>query len=142
MHTFYGGTVMRNAILILLAGAFLVVSGCGGGGPTTPDINASVLLGDWIGTYQNDVVGTGSIELTFFQDSGVLKVTYDLQNGEVTGTSNVGIDGREITFIGVGTKLKLVKGLVSKSGGGISGSLTIDYTLYGTRSGELDLTKI
>ncbi|MCX6645011.1 MAG: hypothetical protein NTY09_01430 [bacterium] len=135
---------MRKVILICLTVAMLLTFGCGGGGggnPIDPG-NPLELVGDWAGTYQNDVVGTGTIELTFFMDGSLLKVTYDLQGGEVTGTSNVGINGREITFIGVGTKLTEVKGTVSNSGREINGTLTINYTLSGSRTGTLELTKI
>jgi hypothetical protein len=131
---------MRNAILALLAGMMLLALSCGGG-PTTP-ANPVLLVGDWQGTYQNDVVGVGIIQCTFFMDAGTLKVTYDLQSGEVTGTSSVGINGREITFIGVGTKLQQVSGKVNDASTRITGTLIIDYTLSGTRSGPLELTKI
>jgi hypothetical protein len=138
-----GGRAMQKLILICLAGILLLPAfGCGGGGDPINPGNPVELVGDWVGTYQNDVVGTGTIELTFFMDGTSLKVTYDLQGGEVTGTSNVGINGREITFIGVGTKLTQVKGIVSGSGREINGTLTIDYTLSGTRTGNLSLSKV
>ena len=133
---------MQKPILICLAVIMLLSFGCGGGGDPINPANPTELVGDWVGTYQNNVVGTGTIELTFFMDGTTLKVTYDLQGGEVTGTSNVGINGREVTFIGVGTKLTEVNGIVSTSGREINGTLTIDYTLSGTRTGNLALTKV
>lgn len=132
---------IRSILFAVIAAAALILTGCGGGNPTVPADPAD-LVGDWIGSYQNDVVGVGSIEASFFMYYTTLRVTYDLQGGEVTGTSQVAINGREIVFIGVGTKLQQVKGTVNGSSTHINGTLVIDYTLYGVRSGPVQLTKI
>jgi hypothetical protein len=129
-------------ILLFCAPVFSMM-GCGGGSgdPTIP-ANPVLLVGDWQGTYENDVVGVGIIQCTFFMDGTTLKVTYDLQNGEVVGTSSVSITGRDLLFIGVGTRLQQISGTVNDSSNRINGTLIIDYTLSGTRTGAMTITKI
>ncbi len=136
---FFKQLVVLSATIAL----FLTVS-CGGGGSSNPIVptNPVDLLGDWQGTYENNVVGVGIIQVSFFMSGGTLRVTYDLQNGEVVGTSNVSINGREITFIGIGTRLQEVQGTCNDAGTRITGTLTIAYTLSGTYIGPLELNKI
>ena len=131
----------RTAVLTGLI-ALLITIGCGGSSNPISPTNPVDLLGDWQGVYANDVVGAGIIQTSFFMNSGVLQVTYDLQNGEVTGTSNVSINGREITFIGIGTKLQRVQATCNNAGTQITGTLIIDYFLSGTHSGPVELNKI
>jgi hypothetical protein len=137
---------MRTITCILLTAVLLLTAtSCGGGNnpfSPDPDVTPNELIGDWQGTYQNDVVGVGTIQVSFFMDGSTLKVTYDLQGGEVVGTSSVSISDIDITFIGVGTKLQQVTGEVWYPATKITGTLIIDYTLSGIRSGPVTLTKI
>jgi hypothetical protein len=116
--------------------------GCSGGSNPFSPADPVQLLGDWQGTYENDVVEIGEIQCSFFMDGATLRVTYDLQNGEVVGTSNVSINGRDILFIGVGTILQQISGSVNDSSNRITGTLIIDYTLFGSRSGPMTINKI
>lgn len=130
-------------LFVLFCLSIFFVVGCGGGGgnPLIP-ADPVQLVGDWQGTYENSVVGVGIIQCTFFMDGTTLRVTYDLQNGEVVGTASVSLSGRDIVFIGVGTRLQQVSGTVNNSSNQITGTLIIDYTLSGTRSGPMKITKI
>lgn len=132
--------IQRTFLTMMLITAILI-AGCGGGDPFAP-ATPTEILGDWQGTYENNVVGVGIIQVSFYMDGSSLKVHYDLQGGEVTGTSNVSINGRTITFIGVGTKLQQFSAVLNFLSTGMSGTLIIDYTLYGTRSGPVEITKI
>jgi len=133
-----------NYKVISLAGLIIMLlfSGCGGSGDPFAPATPTDILGDWQGTYKNNVVGVGIIQVSFFMDGSTLRVTYDLQGGEVTGTSNVSINGRTITFIGVGTRLQEFSAYLNVLDTGMTGTLIIDYTLYGTRSGPVEITKI
>ena len=131
--------IQRTFLTMMLITAILI-AGCGGNplAPATP----TDILGDWQGTYENNVVGVGIIQVSFYMDGSALKVHYDLQGGEVTRISNVSINGQTITFIGVGTKLQQFSAVLNFLNTGMSGTLIIDYTLSGTRSGPVEITKI
>jgi len=81
------------------------MAGCSGTAyefiPATP----VQVKGDWEGTYSNNHIKDGVITATFFVDGDVLKVTYDIDDGYATGTSDVELDMRVITFYGVATDL-------------------------------------
>jgi len=136
---------MHRILYFCLVGLLLLSISCGGGSnpfSPDPDVTPNELVGDWQGTYENNVVDVGVIEVSFYMDGSTLRVDYDLQGGEVVGTSSVSIHGRDITFIGVGTRLQEASGEVWSSSDRITGTLTIDYTLHGTRTGPLTLNKI
>jgi len=134
--------MIKKLSLITALALVILMSGCSGSGDPFAPATPTDILGDWQGTYENNVVGVGIIQVSFFMDGSTLRVTYDLQGGEVTGTSNVSINGRTITFIGVGTNLQEFSAYLNMLGTGMTGTLIIDYTLYGTRSGPVEITKI
>ncbi len=120
----------------------IFAAGCGGDGyefiPATP----AQLKGDWEGIFTNNVVENGTITAIFFVDADVLKVTYDLDDGQVMGTSDVSIDGRVITFIGAGTAMKKFWGSLDATSTGLFGQITVDYGVMGIHTGSCELGKI
>ncbi len=132
---------MKRLYLVLTLGAMFLLTSCGGGNGIIPT-NPVAILGDWTGTYYNTVVDVGIIQATFYMDSTTLHVIYDLQAGEVTGDSTVSVSDREITFIGVGTKLQQLRGDVDDNDRLITGTIVLDYAIWGTTTGIFELNKI
>jgi len=133
---------MRSAFSLLTIVLILgfVSIGCSGNSPIASP--RTRIIGNWDGSYRNSVVGSGIIQVNFFDENGTLKARYDLQKGEVMGTSNVSVDGYNISFLGMGTILRSVTGKLDALENRIEGELTIDYTLGGTQSGYLELRKL
>ena len=133
--------VHKIQILMVFFVVFIfLATGCGDQSPIAK--TKTLLIGNWTGSYSNQSIHTGIIQLNFFEKNGELKVTYDLQNGEIVGTSTVSLHGRSFSFLGTGTKLRNIRGDVSSAELTMTGKITIDYTLDGTRFGDFELTKI
>jgi hypothetical protein len=128
---------MRSIVNLTLGLLLLIViSGCVNiAGP-------SALVGHWRGTYSNTVINPGTITAEFYMDGDNIRVIYELQGGEIRVDSGVRMEGRHITF-GESVEGSQYKGDGHLNFGGteITGTFTIDYALYGTRSGPLKLTK-
>jgi hypothetical protein len=124
-------------ILGVVIGAFLYIY------HSAIPLNPYSLVGDWHGIYKNVTVGTGSIDATFYMDGSAPMVMFDLQNGEYRGQSDVQLAGHEIRF-GVSDKNKrrcMVNAEVNLLNTTITGTLTFDYVLDGTRTGPVTLYK-
>ena len=131
---------IRFIVKVMLC-LLIFAAGCGGDSyefiPATP----AQLKGDWEGIFTNNVVENGTITAIFFVDADVLKVTYDLDNGQVTGTSDVIINGRVITFFGVGTTMQKFEGSLDATSTGLFGQITVDYGVMGIHAGSCELGK-
>ena len=132
---------IRFIVTVMLCFSIFAAAGCGGDSydfiPATP----VQLKGDWEGIFTNNLVEYGTITATFFVDGDVLKVTYDLDEGQVMGTSDVSIDGRMITFYGAGTDLVKFEGSLDAPSTGLFGQITIDYGTMGIHTGYCEMGK-
>ena len=120
----------------------LFLSGCSGTAydfiPATP----VQVRGDWEGTYSNNHKKDGVITAIFFVDEDVLKVTYDIDDGYATGTSDVELDMRVITFYGGTTDLIKFECNLSATSDDLFGQITIDYGIFGTHTGTCELRRV
>ena len=119
----------------------LMLSGCSGTAyefiPATP----VQVKGEWEGTYTNNYKKDGVITATFFVDEDVLKVTYDIDDGYATGTSDVELDMRVITFCGGTTDLLKFECSLSAPSDEMFGQITIDYGIFGSHTGNCELRR-
>lgn len=99
------------------------------------------IKGEWEGTYSNNHKKDGVITATFFVDEDVLKVTYDVDNGYATGTSDVELDMRVITFYGIATDLAKFECSLNARSDEMYGQVTIDYGIHGTHTGPCELRR-
>ena len=72
------------AVMVCLS---IFILGCSGDSYDFIDATPAQVKGDWEGTYTNNIMEAGTITATFFVDEDVLKVTYDIDEGRITGTS-------------------------------------------------------
>lgn len=133
---------MRIRTLLIVSIALTCLTGClSSGFDFVPAVPADA-VGEWQGTYSNSVDDSGVIRVTFFMVGSTLRATYDLENGGITGTSDVLLDGRTFSFTGGATRLKEFSAYLSLRAEGLDGTIVVDYPTWGTRSGPVTLSKV